>query len=145
MRAPTGTVTVTRQGRFQVRITHLGRRVSCGVFATREEAEKARASEVHARARETERRKRASGTVYFVEAIGAGAVKIGYTATPVRQRVHGMQANCPHSLRVLGTMVGDEHFEHELHRRFGRFRLRGEWFELTPEIRSFVDAAREGG
>lgn len=66
--------------------------------------------------------------VYFIEAVGAGLVKIG-TSTNVVQRVAQLQSGFPYELKLLRVLPGyleEERFFHDL---FSEYRVRAEWFE----------------
>jgi hypothetical protein len=66
--------------------------------------------------------------VYFIEAVGAGLVKIG-TSTNVTQRLAQLQSGFPYELKLLRVLPGyleEERFFHDL---FTEFRMRAEWFE----------------
>lgn len=74
---------------------------------------------------------------YFVEAVGAGFVKIGRTENPwPRHRLHTIQSNCPHEVRFLGCVRGL--VEREMHARFAAYHHRGEWYRLEGELAEFV-------
>lgn len=50
----------------------------------------------------------------------------------------------PVKLRLLGTIQGGSDWEGEIHWRFGKHRLDGEWFSLTVGLRGFIaDATRD--
>lgn len=74
--------------------------------------------------------------VYFIEADGV-AVKIGFTHDVVR-RIRVMQIDCPHRLYVIGAMKAGYQIESKLHKKFRRYRIRGEWFNLAPEILEYI-------
>lgn len=66
--------------------------------------------------------------VYFIEAVGAGLVKIG-TSTNVTQRLAQLQSGFPYELKLLRVLPGyleEERFFHDL---FAEYRVRAEWFE----------------
>lgn len=78
-------------------------------------------------------------TIYFIEAVGTGCVKIGRGAN----RLSSLQTGCPFELKVLATTFGPIRLESELHRRFAEHRVRGEWFVLSPAIQAYIrDMAR---
>lgn len=66
---------------------------------------------------------------------GGGALKIGrtYGTTTPESRLPMLQTGNPNKLTLLGVLGGGHH-ERELHRRFARYRLVGEWFQDQPEI-----------
>lgn len=74
--------------------------------------------------------------IYFVRS--GDAVKIGYAERPDK-RIPSLKTANPNELVVLGVMEGGVGDEKELHRRFSRRRLRGEWFELSNEILVFIE------
>lgn len=80
--------------------------------------------------------------IYFIEAVGAGLVKIGFTERDVQSRVRELQTGCPHHLRVMATVAGDLPDEGEMHRQFAHLRAGGEWFRLDDELRVFTLLAK---
>jgi hypothetical protein len=80
--------------------------------------------------------------IYFVEALGADAIKIGYTRGLADGTAHGrvstMQSNCPLTLKLLATMPGGYDDERELHVRFSDDWIRGDWFRASAELRAFI-------
>jgi hypothetical protein len=79
--------------------------------------------------------------VYFVEAVGAGVVKVGWTRdVATRLRVMSQASWC--ELRVLRIVDGGPRRERELHAAFAKHRVRGEWFLLEP-IREAIEALGE--
>lgn len=76
--------------------------------------------------------------VSYVYAIGAVGhpVKIGYADHP-RSRLKELQVGNPNDLRIyVERQVAVEHVravERECHRRLDVHRLRGEWFDITPD------------
>jgi hypothetical protein len=80
--------------------------------------------------------------IYFAEALGADAIKIGYTrgladGTP-HGRISTMQSNCPLTLKLRATLPGGYADERELHVRFSDDWIRGDWFRASPELRAFI-------
>lgn len=78
-------------------------------------------------------RRVASDCLYLMQMGDAGPVKIG-VASDVESRRRGLQTASPYPIRIRYTLPGRAGRERELHRRFGYFRLEGEWFEPIPEI-----------
>lgn len=76
--------------------------------------------------------------IYFVEAVWAGLVKIGFTDQALEDRVRQLQTASPHPLRAIHHHPGGIDFERGLHERFAHLRQGGEWFILSPEIRSYI-------
>jgi hypothetical protein len=73
--------------------------------------------------------------IYFIEA--AGAVKIGRSNNPKR-RLQMIATGSPVACSIIGVMSGDASEERDLHDRFSKYRVRREWFELSPEVKSFI-------
>jgi hypothetical protein len=73
--------------------------------------------------------------VYFIWAIEAHAIKVG-TSKNVSKRLHNIQQNHPHELRLIGHISGGQTLEQLLHEKFEDKRLRGEWFRdsILPEV-----------
>lgn len=76
------------------------------------------------------------GWVYFVST--GDAIKIGWSAAP-NTRLARLQTGNPQSLRFLGTVEGTKNDEHAIQEQFKHLRLRGEWFQTTPELLSFIE------
>lgn len=72
-------------------------------------------------------------TIYFVQPLNGGLVKIGFTSKDVKSRIQELQTGCPDKLTLLGTEPGDEQREASLHVQFADLRVNGEWFR--PDVR----------
>lgn len=88
-------------------------------------------------------------SVYFVCELSSRLVKIGY-ARDADERLKSLQCGNPNDLILLGTIPGGPKKEGELHRRFRRLRVRGEWFRPAKELLDFIfenarTPNREGG
>jgi len=70
---------------------------------------------------------------YFISD-GAGRVKIG-TSTNVYRRLQELQVGHPETLTCLGITTYEEQYLHEI---FSGDHIRGEWFNLTPRIETFI-------
>lgn len=79
--------------------------------------------------------------VYFIRA--GKQLKIGHAAD-VQKRLSALQTGAAttlhieHVWRVHGRQQR-EALERFLHRKFSHLRVRGEWFEWTPELRDYID------
>lgn len=67
--------------------------------------------------------------IYFIEAKGSDAVKIGWVNADLQRRVQQLQCGCPHELIVVGTVPGTRLMEQKLHLEMVGYMVRGEWFE----------------
>lgn len=82
----------------------------------------------------------AAGVVYFIEALGTGRLKIGWTRRPVGARLRQLQTAMPFELVVRATIPGTMMDERALHRRFASLRAlaTAEWFHLRDELAAHV-------
>lgn len=83
-------------------------------------------------------------SVYFVQGVGGGPVKIGHSASP-SARLTSLQVGSPSVLRVVATMRGGFEVERTLHRAFAKDRLHGEWFDPSRELMAFIDEISRKG
>ncbi len=74
--------------------------------------------------------------VYFLRA--GPFIKIGFTGSPLHERIACLKTGCPYEISVLGLMPGSIEKEHELHRRFAPHRASGEWFHAHDAILQFI-------
>ena len=66
-----------------------------------------------------------------------GHIKIGFTTSP-KERISQLQVNCPERLIIIHIGKGTHKQEAELHRKFKKQNISGEWFEDTEELRQEV-------
>ncbi len=83
------------------------------------------------------RSRRIRPSVYFVQAIAGGPIKIGM-ARDVVSRLNHLQVASPVKLALLGTIPGGRAVERRLHEKFSANRLHGEWFTPTRELLEYV-------
>jgi hypothetical protein len=76
------------------------------------------------------------GFTYFVQSDEGGPVKIGFSVKPI-ERLKGLQTGSPVKLKILGLINEDQ--EDKLHNKFHNFRLHGEWFIPSQEIKDFIN------
>ena len=83
---------------------------------------------------------------YFIEAVGLNRIKIGGLRGNAGDRswrygailrCKELETGCPVPLRVIAVTA--RYYEDDLHRRFARFRVKGEWFDGAPELWCFID------
>jgi hypothetical protein len=77
------------------------------------------------------------GSIYFIQAVTGGPVKIGYSAD-VPTRVRELQTSSPVRLAVLCTVEGTMAGERALHNAFATDSMEGEWFTPSDALRSKV-------
>lgn len=76
------------------------------------------------------------GVIYF-----AGFkkfVKIGFTSGSIASRLSSLQTSSPEPMKVYATMWGTKNSERDLHLRFADLKIRGEWYSLRGQLRSFI-------
>lgn len=83
-------------------------------------------------------------SVYFIQPTAGGLIKIGVATNPT-SRLQSLQTGCPVELRILGIVpdVGQV-VETELHQRFAASRVRGEWFDPTPDLVAYIAEHAKG-
>lgn len=79
----------------------------------------------------------ADGYVYFILNKKRNAVKIGYSANPVK-RLSALQTSNSDKLVFLGAIVGDVGLERTLHAAFGSNKLSGEWFRYDGDVKVYI-------
>lgn len=77
------------------------------------------------------------GLVYFFEM--ADRVKIGWSRDP-EKRLRQIQTSAPEPVYYTASFYGTRQTEAEIHERFARERLQGEWFHLSPRVSAFIRA-----
>lgn len=78
--------------------------------------------------------------VYFVQMGETGPIKIGTTRGTVQRRVAGLQCSCAETLILRGLVRGGRQVEKDLHDRFSREHVRGEWFRPSEDLVRFIAA-----
>lgn len=85
----------------------------------------------------------AGGIVYVIQCENLPFVKIGFTNYgTIKRRLHTLQTASPFDLRVLLEIGGDVALERELHDRFRRYKIRGEWYHLKGAVAAFIESKR---
>lgn len=85
--------------------------------------------------------------IYFIEAVGAGLVKIGFTDGDPAKRLRQLQTGCPHQLRLAAATEGSISIEAVEHGRWAYLREQGEWFRIDDRLRWYMlwlDIAHKG-
>jgi hypothetical protein len=78
------------------------------------------------------------GYVYFAQLGDDGPVKVG-TAVDVEKRLQTLQTAAPGKLSLRAQMAGGRALEKYFHKRFEPYRLHGEWFEPSSDVRWFIE------
>lgn len=82
--------------------------------------------------------------IYFLVTADNLYVKIGHTTERgILARLRCYRLHSPYELTIAGCMPGTLFDEAELQGKFQAFRLRGEWYHYTDEIRQFIEANKE--
>lgn len=80
-------------------------------------------------------------SVYFLQTAGDRRIKIGYSADFEKRRKQiGKMASSP--LTVLAVMPGTRQLKRELHARFAKHRVHGEWFKPHKSILDYLEFAK---
>jgi hypothetical protein len=75
--------------------------------------------------------------IYFIQAGEDGAIKIGSSKNPAK-RLASLRTASPVPLNVLKVITGSRELELTYHDRFSSIRMKGEWFEPTAELLTFI-------
>lgn len=78
------------------------------------------------------------GWVYFIVCIDAPRCKIGFTKGCAQRRLKSLQTGSASELALVAMHPGTTDTERLLHEKFADSRLRGEWFEITDELRAYL-------
>lgn len=85
-----------------------------------------------------------SDKVYLMYDFHTNQTKIGYSKNP-KIREHTLQSEKP-EIVLLTYWVADKQFEKELHKKYARKRVRGEWFNLNffdyKEIKEYMKCGK---
>jgi hypothetical protein len=74
-------------------------------------------------------------TYFFVTKTARPRIKIGRSRNPT-QRFNSLQNQSSEELHILLILEGDR--EKEFHQRFASYRLKGEWFTFSDEIKKLL-------
>lgn len=76
--------------------------------------------------------------VYFLRVGESGPIKIGFTKR-IRYRLVTVQVDNPCLVWLLAVFPGGRKEEFELHKKFAKYRLYGEWFDPNEELLAFIN------
>lgn len=81
------------------------------------------------------------GYIYF--ATDGELIKIGWTRHwPPSERIKRQQTGNGRPLWMLGCIPGSQASERKYQQRFVRHRVRGEWFQVHPQLEEFIRATQ---
>lgn len=81
----------------------------------------------------------ATSGVYIVRAAGTDRYKIGYARRNLRQRIRNLRIGSPFVLEAVRIFErAPRDFEKDLHKRFARSRVHGEWFTESADLLDFI-------
>lgn len=75
--------------------------------------------------------------VYFIVDESHQLLKIGYSKDP-EQRLNQLKTANSGKLILAKVIRGDQKTERDYHKLFARYKIRREWFCLSPEILEFL-------
>jgi hypothetical protein len=77
--------------------------------------------------------------IYFIQIGEDGPIKIGRTICFPESRLAALQTAVPYELRIVAVMAdGTPSIEIELHGKFRRHHIRGEWFHPGADLVGFI-------
>lgn len=79
--------------------------------------------------------------IYLIVNIQENNCKIGYSANP-EARLQQLQTGNPCKLELLSIKEGGIQDEKTIHNKFSFYRLQGEWFYLSEEIKQFFNVPK---
>jgi hypothetical protein len=79
-------------------------------------------------------------SVYFMENVGSGLIKIGISGD-VKKRKRALEQAVGQRLTILAEVPGGRELERVLHQSFSDLRQMGEWFTDSPRLREFIATA----
>ncbi|WP_377297765.1 GIY-YIG nuclease family protein [Rhizobium sp. SGZ-381] len=83
---------------------------------------------------------RLGGGVYFVRALKAKRIKIGFAASPLA-RMLSLFTGSPETYQLAAVIPGDRKIEAYMHDWFKGSRAKGEWFDESSILLDFISSA----
>ena len=88
--------------------------------------------------RDSEKSRRKTN-VYFIRSNASGLVKIGKTTKPIEKRLSQISTVCAGGIELLASLNDvDVSLENDLHIKFKRLRVHGEWFLYEKDLIEYV-------
>jgi len=79
-----------------------------------------------------------NGYVYIFGNLEYKIIKIGYAKDPYK-RISAVQTGCPFDLEILKVFEGNLTLEKQLHDKYKKYHLRGEWFKLEGKLKDNLE------
>lgn len=76
--------------------------------------------------------------IYLIACNKMNYCKIGYSSNP-ENRLTQLQTSNPFSLELVSTKEGSLDDEKNIHKLFDKYRLSGEWFDYSKEIKEYFE------
>jgi hypothetical protein len=76
--------------------------------------------------------------VYFLRISENGPIKIGFTKR-LRERLSKVQVDNPFFVKLIAVTKGGRKEEYQLHQKFAKYRLYGEWFDPAEELLRYIE------
>ena len=80
--------------------------------------------------------------IYFIEDSQNKTIKIGISKK-VLSRFKNLQTSNSNSLNLIGAIPGDYSLESQLHSKFKKYRINGEWFKKHKDILSYIKSRKD--
>ena len=77
------------------------------------------------------------GYVYFAQMHRVGPIKIGF-ARNVKKRIGHLQTHSPFEIVLIHKTPSTVKEEKQVHEKFSKWRIRGEWFHPSDEIFDYI-------
>ena len=75
--------------------------------------------------------------IYFIQCTVTGYVKVGHSYDPM-YRAKTLQVGNPFKLELVATIMGNQTYEAQIHKRLEPYHIRGEWFNPCEEMVEYI-------
>ena len=73
--------------------------------------------------------------IYFIGNLEK--IKIGHSSK-IKSRISTIRVSCPFEAELLLLLEGGKEVEKMLHSKFNEYKIRGEWFNMSIDIKNFI-------
>lgn len=80
-----------------------------------------------------------SGFIYFLLSEKFDAVKIGFTRSNIEKRLKYAATWYPYDYDMIKLIEGTMLEERNIHKRFVKDKIRGEWFHYSAELKEYIE------